>query len=93
MIKLDAAEKKYFLFTFILSASISFLLIIYKVNFKKATIISILFAFIFLTSFIYQPFLLALDHTIGIYITAKNHQRNLQLDKILLYEYKIVGWI
>ena len=68
-------------------------MIIYKVNLKKATIISILFVFIFLTSFIYQPFLLALDHTIGIYITAKNHQRNLQLDKILLYEYKIVGWI
>lgn len=93
MITLNEPEKKYFLFTFILSASISLLLIIYKVNFKKASIISILFAFIFLTSYIYQPFLLALDMAIGLHFSAKDHQRDLQLDNILLYEYKIVGGI
>ena len=93
MIKLNQVEKTYIIMCLIFSIIVSTCYIIVKINFKNASIISIFFAWIFLICFIYQPFLISLDYVIGLHITNNNHIRNLEIDKFLTYEYKIVGWI
>ena len=93
MIKLNQVEKTYIIMCLIFSIIVSTCYIILKINFKNASIISIFFAWIFLICFIYQPFLISLDYVIGLHITNNNHIRNLEIDKFLTYEYKIVGWI
>ena len=75
----------------IIEASI---LLIYKINFKEASILSFIFAFIFLIAFFFQPFLVTLDYAIFIYDSYNLRERNYEnIDKILYLSYKIIGWI
>ena len=83
----------YAIVCFVFSLIISALMITYKINFKEASVISIFFAYLFLTFLIFQIFLINIDNIIGSFIIDKGGYRNLEIDKFFEYEYKIVGYI
>lgn len=89
----NGGELFYLLASLIFSIIISLRLIIYKINFKNSSNISIIFALFFLVCYIFQPFLLALDYSYSLFFSYNNEVRNMKIDTFLKYEYKIVGWI
>ena len=86
-------ELFYLVSSLVFSIIISFRLIIYKINFKNSSIISIFFAVFFLVCYIFQPFLLALDYTYSIFFYYHKDVRNMRIDNFLKLEYKTIGWI
>ena len=93
MYELTKEENTYIIMCLVFSTIITITLITYKINFKKASIVSIIFAYLFLIILINQPFIVNLDQMIGfIYIKNKN-ERNLDIDLFFEYEYKIVGYV
>ena len=93
MYELTKEENTYIIMCLVFSTLIAITLITYKINFKKASIISIIFAYLFLIILINQSFLINLDQMIGfIYIKNKN-ERNLDIDLFFEYEYKIAGYV
>ena len=78
---------------FVFSLIISVIMISFKINWKEASVISIIFAYFFLTFLIYQIFLINIDNIIGSFIVDKGGHRNLEIDIFFEYEYKIVGYI
>ena len=83
----------YAIICFVFSLIISGIMITFKINFKEASVISIIFAYFFLTFLIYQIFLINLDNIIGSFIIDNGGYRNLEYDIFFEYEYKIVGYI
>ena len=83
----------YAIISFVFSLIISGIMITFKINFKEASVISIIFAYFFLTFLIYQIFLINLDNIIGSFIIDEGGNRNLEYDIFFEYEYKIVGYI
>lgn len=69
-------------------------LLIYKINCCKASIISFIFAWLFLIAYFFQPFLVSLDYLVFQYETSRSRERNYErIDKAFTLIYKIVGWV
>ena len=93
MYVLTKEENTYIIMCLVFSTLITITLITYKINFKKASIISIIFSYLFLIILINQSFLINLDQMIGMIYIKNNNERNLDIDLFFEYEYKIVGYI
>lgn len=93
MYKLTKEENTYIIMCLVFSVMITILLITYKINFKKASIISIIFSYFFLIVLIFQPFLINLDQMLGFIFIQNNNERNLEIDKFFEYEFEIIGYI
>ena len=93
MYELTKEQNTYIIMGLIFSVVFTITLITHKINFKKASIISIFFSYFFLIVLIYQPFIINLDQMIGFFYIEKNKERNLDIDKFFEYEYKIAGYI
>ena len=93
MYELTKEENTYIIMCLVFSTLITITLITYKINFKKASIISIIFAHLFLIILINQLFIINLDQMIGFIYIKNNNERNLDIDLFFEYEYKIVGYV
>lgn len=83
---------KYLLIGLVVAFILALILLIYKINFKKCSIISIFFAFFFLIAYIFQPFLITLDYALFIYESNYLRERNYKtIDQLLTLTFRILG--
>ena len=93
MFNLSSSEKYYLINCSAFSFTFSCILILYKINFRKSSVISIFFALFFLTCFFFQPFLLALDCVYANLFLYANEKRSMNIDQFLKWEYKFVCYV